>query len=325
MSPVRFTDYFRLVVLERAVDMIAVEELQRTIWPGCETDVVPGHMLLASAHHGGLVIGAYQIADLPDNDKPDFLDPAYFTGGELPSSAKLVGFAFGFPGTYETPDGPRLMHYSHMLGVHPSVRSMGIGFALKRAQWQMTRHLGIDRMCWTYDPLLSPNAYLNISRLGAVCSTYIEDAYGIMQDGLNAGLPSDRFQVDWWLTTARVNRRLSRRARQPLSLAHFLSANAQIINPAWFDESGLPHPVQTIVVHELIDPNPSQPITLVEIPADFLNLKSRDLKLALSWRMHARALFQNLFQNGYLVTDFVHLAGEFPRSYYVLSFGESTL
>jgi predicted GNAT superfamily acetyltransferase len=325
MLPSRFTDYFRLVVLDRAVDMIAVEELQRTVWPGSETDVVPGHLLLASAHHGGLVIGAYQIAELENNVKPEFPLLAFSGSGELPPTARLVGFVFGFPGTYETPDGPRLMHYSHMLAVHSSVRRVGIGFALKRAQWQLTRRQGIDRMNWTYDPLLSRNAYLNISRLGAVCNTYIEDAYGVMLDGLNAGLPSDRFQVDWWLATPRVDRRLSQRPRKQLDLAHFLAAEAQIINPSWIDQDGLPHPSETVQMDDFSDFESSHSIILLEIPVDFQNIKSRDLNLALAWRLHARTLLQNLFMAGFLVTDFIHHTGEFPRSYYVLSYGASTL
>ena len=118
-----------------------------------------------------------------------------------------------------------------MLGVHPAYRDHGIGFTLKRAQWQMVRHQGLDRITWTFDPLLSRNAYLNIARLGAVCNTYLRAVYGELRDGINAGLPSDRLQVDWWVNSQRVNRRLSRRARPPLDLAHYLAAGAQVINP----------------------------------------------------------------------------------------------
>jgi predicted GNAT superfamily acetyltransferase len=64
---------------------------------------------------------------------------------------------------------------------------------------------------------------------------------------------------------------------------------------------------------------------LVEIPADFQSLRSADPGLALEWRLHSRALFVELFGLGYLVTDFVHLPGTFARSFYVLTFGESTL
>jgi len=38
-----------------------------------------------------------------------------------------------------------------------------------------------------------------------------------------------------------------------------------------------------------------------------------------------RSLFLELFGQGYLVTDFVHLPGPWPRSFYVLSDGAATL
>src|SRR5687767_7832329 len=115
------------------------------------------------------------------------------------------------------------------MGVHPDYRNSGIGFALKRAQWQMVRKQGLDRITWTYDPLLSTNAHLNIGRLGAVCNTFLREAYGQMRDGLNAGLPSDRFQVDWWIHTKRVERRLSRRPRRELGLDHYDQAQTRTL------------------------------------------------------------------------------------------------
>jgi predicted GNAT superfamily acetyltransferase len=63
----------------------------------------------------------------------------------------------------------------------------------------------------------------------------------------------------------------------------------------------------------------------VEIPADFLALKEVDIGLAKDWRLASREIFENLFKDGYLITDFVYLRGEYPRSYYVLSHGEGTL
>ena len=66
-----------------------------------------------------------------------------------------------------------------------------------------------------------------------------------------------------------------------------------------------------------------QPLLLVEIPADFLALKTASQTLALEWRLHTRDLFEALFERGYLVTDFVHLPGTYARSFYVLSYGEA--
>jgi predicted GNAT superfamily acetyltransferase len=301
-----------LRILESPEDMTLVEDIQRQVWTGNETEIVPAHVLLTAIHNGGLAIGAF----LDDSGSPD--------------SQKLVGFVFGFPGLYATPDGPRPKHCSHMLGVLPEYRDLNLGYSLKRAQWQMVRHQGLDRITWTFDPLLSRNAYLNISKLGAVCNTYLQNEYGLLRDGLNAGLPSDRFQVDWWVNSHRVYHRLSKRARPPLDLAHYFAGGAEVINPTEIDDMGLAHPA----AEDHYDPLPRSadpgrpevtPLLLVEIPSDYLALKSANFDLALRWRLHARGLFEDLFKRGYLVTDFVVLKGTHPRSFYVLSHGESTL
>jgi predicted GNAT superfamily acetyltransferase len=306
---------WKLKILDKPPEMEAVEALQRLVWPDSETEVVPVHMLIAAVHNGGLVVGAF--------------DPA---AGEVHPES-LIGFVYGFPGLYSTPDGPRPKHSSHMLAVHPDYRDRGLGFALKRAQWQMVRHQGLDRITWTYDPLLSRNAHLNIAKLGAVCNTYRQEVYGEMRDGLNAGLPSDRFEVDWWVNTKRVERRLSRRARLRLDLAHYFAGGAGIVNPTREGENGWPRPDESPALPlaaageagAALERPGNAPLLLLEIPADFMALKAADRGLALEWRLHTRALFEALFAGGYLVTDFVHLPGRQPRSFYVLSHGESTL
>lgn len=304
-----------LRILEKPDEMLAVEELQRLVWPGSDRDIVPAHLLLAAVHNGGLLIGAFLPETAAENAE------------EQPTaSATLVGFVFGFTGLYKTQGGYRPKHYSHMLGVHPDYRNLGIGFLLKRAQWQMVRRQGLDLITWTYDPLLSRNAHLNIQKLGAVCNTYLREAYGEMRDELNAGLPSDRFQVDWWVNTSRVNRRLSRHARRPLDLAHFFAAGVQIINPSYIEADGQPRPAKQLSFHpDESDAATSTPLVLVEIPADFNGLRKYSLDLGLEWRMHTRSLFEYLFRIGYIVTDFVYLPGTYPRSFYALSHGDSTL
>lgn len=301
-------DNWSIKTLEGIDQLEEVESLQRIVWPGSETDIVPAHLLITAVHNGGFAIGAYPADD----------------AGQPAGS--MVGFVFSFPGLYSTPDGPRLKHCSHMLAVHPEFRGKGLGFRLKRAQWQLVRHQGIDRITWTYDPLLSRNAHLNIALLGAVCSTYRREVYGEMRDGLNVGLPSDRFEVDWWVNSQRVRVRLGKRARPRLALKNFLAAGAEIINPAQLDANGWVTPSNITppqLEFFLRDPLPS--ILLVEIPSDFLALKNVDMDLAKEWRLTTRSLFEELFSHGYLVTDFVYLPGESPRSYYVFSHGDGTL
>ncbi len=277
-------------LLESPEDMALVEDLQRAVWPGSETDVVPAHVFITAVHNGGMVIGA-------------------FLEGEL------IGFVFGFPGLDFTPDGPRPKHCSHMMGIRPGQRDSGIGFALKRAQWQMVRKQGIDHITWTYDPLLSRNAYLNIAKLGSVCNTYRRSEYGDMRDGLNVGLPSDRFQVDWWVNTRRVERRLGKRSRGPLKLDDFSKAELHPLYTPLTGTSGLPRPPEHV---SPLDGN----LLLAEIPSDFNALKEADFALARDWRFFSREVFETAFDTGYIVTDFVHENG---RSFYVLTNGESTL
>lgn len=322
-----FHSRYPVRILESSEELAAVEDLQRLVWPGNETDIVPVHLLLAAVHNGGLVIGAYDAVSSSSAGSKAEEQPTPMSDRVIPTHTTLVGFAFGFPGLYATPDGPRLKHCSHMLGVHPDYRDQGIGFTLKRAQWQMVRHQGLDRITWTYDPLLSRNAHLNIARLGGVCNLYIREAYGQMRDQLNIGLPSDRFQVDWWVNSQRVYRRLSRKPRLRLDLAHFLAAETAILNATHIKEDEFPHPPEGAAWNSLeVEGAHHQPaLILVEIPADFHSLKTIHPALALEWRLHTRTIFESAFERGYLVTDFIHLPGAYPRSFYVLSHGESTL
>ena len=125
--------------------------MQRQVWPGTDLDVVPLHLLTTVAHNGGLVLGAFH-------------------------GDRMVGFLLGFLGTDEgQPNRPalaRLKHCSHMLGVLPEYRGQHIGYQLKLAQRDYVSVQGVRLITWTYDPLESRNARLNIARLGAVCNTY---------------------------------------------------------------------------------------------------------------------------------------------------------
>ena len=283
-----------LVAME---DMMMIEQLQLEIWPGSEVDVVPAHLLITVAKNGGAVFGAFE-------------------------GQNLVGYAFGFLGTDESsPDRPalaKLKHTSHQLGVAPKYQSRGIGYRLKFAQREYVLDQGIRLITWTYDPLESRNAQLNIRRLGTICRTYVRNAYGKMRDGLNVGLSSDRFLVEWWVTSPRVVSRIEN-SRPPLDLASFLGAGAEKINPASLRDDHLPVPPDAVQYTDAM-------IYLVEFPSDIQALKKADPPLAAAWRQQTREIFETVFSKGYLITDFIYLRGEkFPRSYYILSYGEGTL
>ncbi|NOZ71566.1 MAG: hypothetical protein GXP38_06590 [Chloroflexi bacterium] len=265
----------------------AAEVVQSTVWPGDNMLVVPAHLLLTAAHNGGVVLGAW------DGDT-------------------LVGFVFGFLGARsaaaDVPLSAGLKHCSHMLAVLPAYRNRHIGINLKWAQRQSVLEQGLDLITWTYDPLEARNAHLNITRLGALCRTYLPNLYGEMQDALNQGLPSDRFQVDWWVASPRVIQRQTTPPSPPDALNE-----SDLLNPSTPDaEYGLPRPSEPR--RSSFPPRP-----LVEIPADFQRLKRRDSGLALAWRLQTRELFTTLFAQGYQVDTFFRRTIEGrPRAFYGL-------
>ncbi len=268
-------------------EMSLVVELQRAVWPGSELEIVPAHLLLTAVHNGGLLAGAF-------------------------AEERLIGFVFSFLGFHQSAEGRQLKHCSHMLGVHPEFRDAGIGRALKCYQREFVLRQGLKLITWTYDPLLARNAHLNIARLGAVCNTYLVDFYGELADGLNVGLPSDRFQVDWWIAEARVAKRLQSDLNARPGLDAYLAADTWLINPP--ETSGRPRPPGDIRV-----PEPPPATALLEIPADFLALKAADPSAALHWRLSTREVFVELFRHGYIVTDFIYQPGPPRRGVYVLS------
>jgi predicted GNAT superfamily acetyltransferase len=140
-------------------------EFQREGFGWSEVELMPTRFFVVSRHIGGLVLGAFE--------------------GE-----KLVGFLSAIPGIR---DGKPYWH-SHMLAVTTSHRDSGIGTQLKSAQREHALRRGIRLIEWTFDPLVSRNAYLNIEKLGVIVRRYYPDFYG---DG------SDRLIAEWWLDKPR--------------------------------------------------------------------------------------------------------------------------
>ena len=113
--------------------------------------------------------------------------------------AGMVGVCVGF---HSTP-AARAMH-SHIAGVTDAVAGRHVGFALKLHQRAWCLDRGIDLTEWTFDPLVSRNAYFNLAKLGARVAEYLPDFYGSMTDAINRGNDSDRILVHWSLASPEV-------------------------------------------------------------------------------------------------------------------------
>lgn len=275
-----------------------IEELQRIIWTRDEREVIPAHVFHALQYNGAALYGAFD-------------------------GANMVGFTLAVLATVEGLDhridqvaAARLKMYSVIAGVLPECRDADVGYRLKLAQRDFALRIGVRLVTWTYDPLESRNGRFNIGKLGAICHTYTRNFHGEMT-GINAGLDSDRFDVEWWVTSNRVKGRTNKE-RRPLSLQSLLSGGALLTNESTFNKEGLLVPPSNYVSH------PSN-LILVEIPTNFQELKQRDLALAVRWREHTRTLFENLFDSGFMVTDFVrHVdSNDQQRSYYLLTYQDA--
>ena len=276
-------------------EMHMVEEIERATWSMTDLEITSAHLLHALQHNGAPLLGAF--------DGP-----------------KMIGFTLGVLATVEglteridQVAAARLKLYSVVSGVLPEYQHMGVGYALKRAQREFALRIGVRLITWTYDPLESLNGRFNIGKLGAVCHTYLRNFHGEMT-GINAGLETDRFEVEWWVTSNRVQRRMGQKQRGALSLDAMLAAGALLVNEATFDSQGLPTPPPNYVSH------PSN-LILVEVPAHFQALKRQNFELALRWRAHTRDLFEKLFESDFVVTDFVYHTADpqRPRSFYLLT------
>ncbi|MFC6345542.1 GNAT family N-acetyltransferase, partial [Nocardioides hankookensis] len=122
-----------------------------------------------------------------------FTKAGNYVGGAFEGD-RLVGACVGF---FHAPAEDAL--HSHIAGVAGDVLGRHVGFALKLHQraWAMLR--GVSEIAWTFDPLVSRNAYFNLVKLAARPAEYLPNFYGAMLDTLNGDDDSDRLLVRWSL------------------------------------------------------------------------------------------------------------------------------
>ncbi len=246
-------DFSRVEVrLVRSHDEFAAcEALSRDIWGAAERNVVPRELLLTIQLNGGVVHGAF----LPDG--------------------RLVGFSFAFAGLR---DG-KLRLCSHQLGVVPEMRGAGIGVELKQAQRRDALRLGYQLVSWTFDPLEARNAYINLHRLGCIARLYDRNHYGDMEDDLNRGLPSDRFEAEWWLDKPKP----TAPPGEPAVMLRVAGDGEPIREPVDLSTA---------------------PAVLIAVPHDFQAVKGKSLPLAHRWRLETRAAIEATLAAGLIALDF---------------------
>jgi predicted GNAT superfamily acetyltransferase len=253
----------------------AVSDLFDRVWGTDGVPVMPSNLLHALAHAGNYLAGAYD-------------------------EGRIIGGALGFLGRRDD----EIFLHSHMTGVHPEVQRSGIGFALKLHQraWALSKNL--NRVEWTFDPLVRHNSYFNLVKLGAEIVGYHDNFYGAMSDGINAGDESDRVVVSWNLRSERVALACEKGLLEP-DLEQLRAAGAEVILD--YDEDGRPAPREAMA-----------PVLLCHIPEDAVALRHSDPAAALAWRRTLRDTLGTALRNG-------HRAVAMTRSgWYVLERKEAT-
>lgn len=248
--------WIRVRELAGIEDMEAASTLWDAIWRRTDAghEVDPA-LMVALAHAGSYVAAAY------DGDT-------------------MIGAALGFWGG---PGDPTL--HSHVTGVLPTYAGRGVGTEIKTHQREWVLEHGGTSITWTYDPLVSRNAHVNLNRLGARPERYLRDVYGALTDDLNRGDPSDRLLVRWSLTG-------------PPAPASARPAMGLVVN----------HDGRPVVGLDLDEVTPDTPLT-VAVPDDITALRRQDPATASLWRAAIREALDPLLDRGWSVTGFARGTG----------------
>lgn len=245
--------------LSRLADLEAAAALFRSIWAReDESDLIPVEMLRALSHAGNQISGAF-VGD------------------------RLVGALAGFLGHH----GGEVTLHSHVMGFDATVRSRGMGRALKLHQRAWAAARGIDTVTWTFDPLVRRNAYFNLHKLGAVGVEYHVDFYGRMSDEINGADPSDRLVASWDLRSSRVAQRTIEPAPVPVDR---LRTTEVVLD---MDERGAP----------VATGAPFARSCRVRVPEDIEHLRRANPSLGRQWRHAVRETLGRALQDGWQAVD----------------------
>jgi predicted GNAT superfamily acetyltransferase len=271
----------RIRMAEGRADFDACVELQRIVWGLPDLEIIPALQFIAAQHAGGMVHLA-----------------------ETTPGGRIIGFGYAFPALHS---GHSFMH-SDMVAVVPDYQKRGVGIRIKWAQREAALARGIDLITWTFDPMQSRNAHLNLRRLGAISREFLENFYGVTSSLLHHGMPTHRLLVRWELNSARVQERA---ANTPLPAQTAAPELPRVNEVKW--QGGWP-----ISSDPVLDLDAAQ--VLLEIPPEWDVLSRAAPKVAESWQARIAAALKAYLGRGYVASNFIPVEelGR-RRPFYVLS------
>jgi predicted GNAT superfamily acetyltransferase len=271
-------DKVKIRTLESFEDFEKVLHIQRAVWKHEDIDLTPVHQFAVSSRMGAILLGAFV--------------------GRV-----LAGFVYAFPAVFR---GQHVQH-SHLLAVLPEFQGYGLGKALKWAQRDEALRRGFDLLTWTYDPLQTRNANLNLQALGATARTYFPNFYGMTPSlCLGPGIPTDRMLIEWPIRDRRVKDRAAGRGKKP---SYVPEEFAKALERKSGEEGVFALPARPRLDLE-------GGIVLVEVPRDIKALAFR-CDIIAAWQKNLRRVMTAYFERGYVADHFVF--GD--RCFYVLKRG----
>mgnify|MGYP000029317864 CR=1 FL=1 len=258
-------------------------DVQIEIWGMPDySEAVTYHMLISAHRHGGVLYGAFEE-----------------------DTGRAIGLVFSIP-AYRN---GKIYQYSHLAGVIPEYRHKGLGYILKLKQRKHVINQGLDLIVWTYDPLQGSNAKFNIEKLGAIVRKFYENYYGELLDKINIGMPSDRFEAEWYIKSKRVELKLRGLLKTP-SLDKILEIGGYLVT-----STHLSGEVRVLKDYNLTD---KHDLVIVEIPGELKKLK-KHREILLAWRYKARTIFNYYLSRGYIVIEFITQVSDGERrNFYIL-------
>lgn len=208
-----------------------------------------------------------------------------------------VGYLLGFEA--HDKDGKKRIE-SQVIGVIPEMQNKKIAEALKRQQRLEALEQGYDLIRWTFDPLKSPNAHLNLNKLGGVIRKFLPNHYQFGESPDPDAIPASRFQVDWEIASEHVEQTLENPTQVP-NLEKFTSYTNTFI-------------LDTLNCSDIIFDDAKT--YLVEIPSNWELMLKTNPKGARIWREKSDRIFSKLLNGSHIIKSEVKSSD--GKYYYVV-------
>jgi len=269
-----------------------VVELEKRVWKKEGYREVNAPMLYFELAYltNGMVITAFDEGIFSKEERKEMAKEDPWYEGDHP-----IGFLCCFANF----DNNGSFWYGARMGVDQLYQDKNVGEVILYAWYESAKKRNIPRVRWTYDPFVSKNAYLYLQKMGVQIEEIGFNYYSAVftNDELNKDISTDRFVVDWYVSSERVRDRMDRHIYPTHDLSIMTPENT--LNEIVINEDGLETHGEKMIF------NADQTPLFIEIPYSHDRLLKVDRKKAQELRDQCRTLFMRYLAAGYVIKEFV--------------------